>query len=78
MDFCVLVFPVVLVTGPFCCGELGMAQNHYATTTDHLLVLTQQPTSGCQVGGRDTVKKQILEQLVSASACLQATTPIHM
>lgn len=25
-----------------------------------------------QAGGRDTVKKQILEQLVSASACLQA------
>lgn len=25
-----------------------------------------------QVGGRDTVKKQILEQLVSASACFQA------
>lgn len=46
-----------------------------ANTPAHLAVL--------QAGGRDTVKKQILEQLVSASACLQVHnldgySPMHM
>lgn len=46
-----------------CIGDMGLVE----VAPWEFILLTMG-----QAGGRDTVKKQILEQLVSASACLQA------